>query len=85
MSPTSRVGKKERKINFKPKIFLLRVLKYKPITAKIAPDWIATSNTFKKSFSAMPKNFAVQIRWKVEETGKNSVIPSVRPKTTAIK
>ena len=53
------------------------------ITAKIAPVWIAMSNTLAFSPSK-PSSEPARIRWPVLETGRNSVSPSTTPITAAL-
>jgi len=56
---------------------------YTITTAKIAPDWMAMSNTL----AASPVNLSrepARIRWPVDEIGRNSVRPSTIPMTAAL-
>ena len=46
------------------------------ITDKIAPNLIFTVKSLTKLSGSIPSSFWVIIIWPVEETGKNSVIPS---------
>lgn len=50
------------------------------MTANIAPDWMTTSKVVKNEFWVKPRNLLVRIRWAVDETGRNSVIPSTSPR-----
>ena len=59
------------------------VRQYKTAAAPIAPSWMAISKLFKNSVLAKPKRLPESIRWPVEEIGKNSVMPSTKPKMTA--
>ena len=47
-------------------------------TASTAPDWMTM---LKRSLSRWPINFSTSNKWPVEETGKNSVMPSTTPAT----
>ena len=62
---------------------LMSLFQYKTTTAKTAPTWIEISNVFKNELSAKLKALDARIRWAVEETGRNSVMPSMMPKITA--
>ena len=56
---------------------------YKTTTAKIAPNWIEISNvpaTDVEKDKASPN----KIKWAVDDTGINSVSPSIIPKKTAL-
>ena len=53
------------------------------ITDKIAPNWIAMVKVLVNSASAIPIKEEPIIICPVEETGKNSVNPSIIPKITA--
>jgi hypothetical protein len=56
---------------------------YTRITAKIAPVWIAMSNTLAFS-SSKPSSAPARIRWPVDEIGRNSVNPSTMPMIAAL-
>ena len=56
------------------------LLKYATTTASIAPNWMAIVNVFKKSVSDKCKTREAISRCAVEDTGKNSVNPSMMPK-----
>ncbi len=57
--------------------------RYSHITARIAPAWIAISNTL--TFSPVKSSrLPARIRWPVEEIGRNSVKPSTRPMMIAL-
>jgi hypothetical protein len=53
-------------------------------TAAIAPTWItAVKPTTASSATGMCSRPSPILRWPVEETGRNSVSPSTRPRMTA--
>src|SRR5262249_48421108 len=57
-----------------------------PTTARIAPPWIAISKAVSASACSRvsrPSRLETRIRWPVELTGRYSVTPSTRPRTTA--
>ena len=56
---------------------------YTKITAKMAPVWMAMSNTLAFA-SSNPNNEPAKIRCPVEEIGKNSVSPSTTPMMAAL-
>ncbi|MNT68363.1 hypothetical protein D3C72_2065920 [compost metagenome] len=56
---------------------------YTRITAKIAPVWIAMSNTLALA-SSKPSRLPARIKWPVDEIGKNSVSPSTTPMMAAL-
>lgn len=56
---------------------------YTSITAKMAPVWIAISNTLALP-PTKPISEPARIRWPVEEIGKNSVSPSTMPMMAAL-
>src|SRR3569623_3489787 len=51
--------------------------------ARIAPSWIRTVNESQKAPSPRPKKRSASRRWPVEDTGRNSVTPSMIPRITA--
>ena len=59
------------------------VRQYCTTTARIAPSWMTTLNTFQVSESK-PNSSVARIRCPVEETGRNSVSPSTMPSRTAV-
>ena len=52
-------------------------------TAKIAPSWIAILKAT-ELLSVKPTSSPAKIRWPVDDTGKNSVSPSIKPRSNAI-
>ncbi len=52
------------------------------VTARMAPDWIAMLKVVRKSEWGSLRNSEKRIRWPVEDTGRNSVIPSVIDSST---
>ena len=60
--------------------FLIIVWAYKVATERIAPSCIEMRKVLKNAFSGTFRALAAIIRWAVEEIGKNSVMPSMRPK-----
>ena len=56
---------------------------YTRITAKMAPVWMAMSNTLALA-SSNPSSDPARIRCPVEEMGKNSVNPSTTPMMAAL-
>ena len=64
-----------------PRIVAQILARYSTQTARIAPSWI----TISKTLPGGPwkcSNSPARMRWPVEETGRNSVMPSMRPSTT---
>src|SRR5438477_8584790 len=51
--------------------------------ARIAPSWIRIAKLFQKLSSPRLKKRSASNRWPVEETGRNSVMPSTMPRITA--
>src|ERR1700733_7927595 len=49
----------------------------------MAPSWISTTKLSQKAPSPRPKKRFTSSMWPVEETGKNSVMPSTMPRMTA--
>ena len=56
---------------------------YTNSTAKIAPSWIAILKAT-ELLSVKPMTSLAKIKWPVDETGKNSVSPSIKPRSKAI-
>lgn len=54
----------------------MRVFQYNEKTAKMAPSWIKISKDLTKEVCGINNRFETSTRCPVEETGKNSVIPS---------
>ncbi|MDQ5949619.1 MAG: hypothetical protein QG563_125, partial [Patescibacteria group bacterium] len=77
--PATSVGKKPTAIFEIRFLCLKRSVTYKKSTAKIAPLCIAISNVFEKSVGVFPRSLLAIIRCPVDETGRNSVIPSTIP------
>ena len=78
------VGRKEKNRILIKDRFLFRKEKLRRRAESIAPDWIATSNSFKKSVSGKLRSLEVRIKCIVEDIGKNSVMPSIVPKRIAM-
>ena len=66
-----------------PRPTVQNVRQYCTTTARIAPSWMTTLNTFQVSASK-PSSSVARIRWPVEETGMNSVRPSTMPRRMAV-
>ena len=65
-----------------PRATAKSLARYSQQTATMAPAWMTISNSFARSpvkFSSDPAT----IRWPVEDTGRNSVRPSTRPRMAA--
>ena len=62
---------------------LTKFSKYRKMMERTAPDWIKTSKSLVKSVWGRWKNLPATMRWKVEEMGRNSVIPSIMPRIVA--
>src|SRR6185503_4528257 len=58
--------------------------RYSQTTASIAPVWMTRLKTVQRS-SLAPMRSAVRIRCPVLEIGRNSVMPSTTPRTTALR
>ena len=56
---------------------------YTRSTANIAPSWIAILNAT-ELLSVNPTSSPAKIKWPVDDTGKNSVSPSIKPRSKAI-
>ena len=56
---------------------------YTMITARMAPVWMAMSNTL-ALVPVKPSRLPARIRWPVEEMGRNSVKPSTMPMIAAL-
>ena len=56
---------------------------YTRMTAKMAPVWMAISNTLALA-SSKPSSDPARIRWPVDEMGRNSVNPSTTPMMAAL-
>src|SRR5689334_2537793 len=91
-SPSSAAGRKAiRRFSTKrcaarsrgsPRATAKSLARYSQQTATMAPAWMTISNSFARSpvkFSSDPAT----IRWPVEDTGRNSVRPSTRPRIAA--
>ena len=55
--------------------------KYTVRIARIAPSWISTSNAL--PVDSKPRKWPASRMWPVDETGMNSVSPSMTPRTAA--
>ncbi len=55
------------------------LVRYSQITARIAPNWMKISKTSRFSFDMNARALPASIRCPVEDTGKNSVMPSTMP------
>ncbi len=56
---------------------------YTRMTAKMAPVWMAISNTLALA-SSKPSSDPAKIKWPVDEMGRNSVSPSTTPMMAAL-
>ena len=57
--------------------------KYSATIARMAPSWIRIAKLFQKPSSPRPKKRSANNRWPVDDTGRNSVTPSIIPRSTA--
>src|SRR5215216_2991840 len=62
---------------------LRNFLQYSATTERIAPSWMMISKLFTNSLPGSPSAWLARIRWAVDETGRNSVIPSMTPRIRA--
>src|SRR5262249_526246 len=58
--------------------------RYSHTTASTAPSWMKTSKTSAR-FPVMPNQVVARIKCPVDDTGRNSVSPSMIPSTKAMK
>jgi hypothetical protein len=61
----------------------MNFFQYKTTTERMAPNWITISNNFVKGLLAVSKNADAMAIWPVEDTGRNSVIPSMMARMMA--
>ena len=66
-------------------MLLKNLLKYKTTTERIAPSCMQMVNSFTNGSVAIPITEEPIIIWPVEETGKNSVNPSMMARIKACK
>src|SRR6185437_603665 len=65
-----------------PRATAKSLARYSQQTATMAPAWMTISNSFARS-PVKSSSDPATIRWPVEDTGRNSVRPSTRPRIAA--